>query len=617
MKRKYIPKKISVFLKNYKWLLAVIAIQFILVNHFLPISEVFNSKPITNDDYPIMFYTTYVRSLSFSTGKTSIYNPFFYSGYIDSGNFIGSEFIRNRFAVSPVFAIPFSSTIAGFKFYIFTFNLIFPLVMLLAAMNFDLGKREAIVVAFLSCVIWNFEQTVHNTNYYGIPFTFESYILIFVVSLFYKLSKNDNSHLFLYFLCFLLLIIAGLSVGFIHLLSLIVLAIPFTIFVYKKSKLFFALLATLTILSIVLIWTLIINFTNNFNPLPFYQSGGLQTIFLDFQNNALQLVIAILGFYGVYRWKNEKFKFVLFLTTSTFFFAFSYFGSLSYTISFLEPKRLLIPLNFLLIFPSSTAISDFEKLFKKRVNKKLLLFFAIVAIMLMYFKTPEIYLDIKSQFQNAWEKYLITDIPKDVQELIFWIKENTTSDARILIEDSGHKVHQYGGHMIALFPLYTNREFIGGFYPDSGLKKEIEIPNFYDGILFNKKNVSQYSSDELEKYFDLYNIKWVVAWSNASKRTFNKHPELMSKIKEIGKFSIYENKIEPTFFIKGDGNITANYNIIEITNATPNGIILKYRYSKILKTEPMLKIEKYKLENITIAFMSIFNGNMSSFKIYI
>jgi hypothetical protein len=186
-----------------------------------------------------------------------------------------------------------------------------------------------------------------------------------------------------------------------------------------------------------------------------------------------------------------------------------------------------------------------------------------------------------------------------------------------LIEDSGHKVHQYGGHMIALFPLYTNREFIGGFYPDSGLKKEIEIPNFYDGILFNKKNVSQYSSDELEKYFDLYNIKWIVAWSNASKRTFNKHPELMPKIKEIGKFSIYENKIEPNFFIKGSGNITVNYNFIEISNATSNGIVLKYRYSKLLKTEPMLKIEKYKLENITIAFISILNENVTSFKIYI
>jgi hypothetical protein len=356
-----------------------------------------------------------------------------------------------------------------------------------------------------------------------------------------------------------------------------------------------------------------------FEPLPIFQSGGLKTVINDFKTNILQLIL-ILGFYGIFAWKrNEKLKFMIFLPTSIFCFVFSYFGSLSHLISYLEPMRFLIPLNILLVFPLTAALYDTKKFFNRtKVNiftiKNYLVVIIVVLLVFSLFKTPEMYSNIESQFQREWNRRLTTDLPEDVQGLIFWIKGNTTPTARILVEDSLHKVHQYGGHNIALFPLYTQREFIGGPYPS--FNEKIPIPNFNEGILFNK-NVTEYSPEELNYYFNIYNIKWIICWSNKSRETFDRYNQSITKLGQIGRFSVYETGIKPTFFIKGTGEIAANLNNIEITNASHDGIIIKYRYFKDFNTEPMLKIEEYKLENISTGFISVFNENVSSFKIYV
>lgn len=71
--------------------------------------------------------------------------------------------------------------------------------------------------------------------------------------------------------------------------------------------------------------------------------------------------------------------------------------------------------------------------------------------------------------------------------------------------------------------------------------------SFTSGLLFEKKT-EDYSIGELQQYFDLYNVKWIVCWYEKSKEIFSWFPEYIEKLKEIDKFTIYQVNREPSFF---------------------------------------------------------------------
>jgi hypothetical protein len=243
--------------------------------------------------------------------------------------------------------------------------------------------------------------------------------------------------------------------------------------------------------------------------------------------------------------------------------------------------------------------------------------------MLSFYKPPEFGINLKSQVLRELSAHPTTQMPDDVQRLIMWIKTYTNKEARILIEDQSDKEIS-GGYLLGIISMETKREFIGGpwGYP-SEYASRYHVPDFNSGWLFNE-NITKYSLDELEEYFNIYNIKWVVVWSNISIQTFDKYPSLLSKIKTIGNFTIYETKINPNFFIKGSGNIVSDYNQITITNATKGEIVIKYKFYDKFQTTPSIKIEKYDLKNLLndtnkifyFQFIRVVNGNISDFKIY-
>lgn len=580
----------------------------------------FNNDIIVTEDYPHHYYQLLVSKHFFSEWKTEIYDPFFISG-----NLFGIDFFSmDIFLILIGDLLFFLPSVLAFKFYIYFFNLIAPLVIYFTARNFNLKKSESTIAALITVIIWQFDWLIHQMNNSGVfSFIFASYLCVFTISVFYKcLLTNKRKYLaFATFLCFLSVLIHPYSV-IILIVPLIVFTFFFKQLILKKKEPLSSSIPFLTTLIFIIIFLSSFFFMLNridylityFEPSIFHQSEGLKTILFELQERPVQTFIFFLGFFGIYFWRKEKEICVLFLMTSIFYFIYSYFGSFINIISFFQPQRVIVPLTFLLILPSVKAIQYI--VIKVKPHKEYIIIFVILLLFFNFFKTSDLYLKIRrNEIQEILDRRIITSIPTDVQNIMSWIKTNTTSEARILIENGEPFLCKpYGGCVVALFPYFTNREFIVAPLPGASLKKEF-IPDFYEGKLFNK-NVTNFSSTELDEYFNTYNIKWIVVWSNMSKNVFDNSSQV-SKIEQIGVFSIYETNIQPTFFLKGSGVINANYDKIMISNATEGEIIIKYNFFRELKTDPILEIGLYEMSGAHLGFIRISNKNITEFKIFI
>jgi hypothetical protein len=101
------------------------------------------------------------------------------------------------------------------------------------------------------------------------------------------------------------------------------------------------------------------------------------------------------------------------------------------------------------------------------------------------------------------------------QEVIEVIKSETTTDARILVEDPPSYIAN--PRWTVLLPLLTERDFIGGLAPDGCI--EHAYSGFLEQALLGRP-ISLWTDSELDQYCGRYNVGWIVAWSPAAVQRF-------------------------------------------------------------------------------------------------
>jgi hypothetical protein len=193
-----------------------------------------------------------------------------------------------------------------------------------------------------------------------------------------------------------------------------------------------------------------------------------------------------------------------------------------------------------------------------------------------------------------------------VDELLAWLDAHTAREGRILIEDSEYDTgHQFGGaHLPALFPERLRREYLCGPRPLYPVKHS--YASFTAGVLFEKK-IEEYSLEDLQRQFDLYNVTWVVCWLDRSQAFFNRHPGYLTRAGEVAAFTIYRVNRNPSFFIRGSGEVRADYNRLELRQVAAEGneIIIAYHWMQQLKTEPARKLERIYIGDDPVGFIRI------------
>lgn len=326
--------------------------------------------------------------------------------------------------------------------------------------------------------------------------------------------------------------------------------------------------------------------------IPFLKSGLVDVMLMG------------LGILGLVRWKKEgdAFKAFLFVASIIFFFLLAYYGSFLNFTSNLMPLRFVIVMNIFLTIPASRGIAELYRLFliDKDLKTTCISLAAVLYLTGTLLSNPYYHLFVKKDFR------LITSIPQPIEELIQWTMDNTSTEGRILIESSDFETsHQYyGTHLPYVMPLITNREYIGNYayYP-------VCLDNFtsFTSYRLFEKPIEYYTYEKLAPYLDLYNIKWVIVWSDASKQLFQSSPAHFIFKKRVDKFFIFEANRAPSFFLKGTGEKKAELNTIELNNVKPeNGeVILSYHWMKYLKTDPPRKLERTFFLDDPVGFIKI------------
>jgi hypothetical protein len=174
-------------------------------------------------------------------------------------------------------------------------------------------------------------------------------------------------------------------------------------------------------------------------------------------------------------------------------------------------------------------------------------------------------------------------------DLVEQLRTHTTSKARILWEDrSGSRL---SSRWTALLPLLTERTFVGGLDPESGI--EHTVMGLTEGRLASQP-LSEWGSAELQEYCARYNIGWVVCWSDAAVERFadwaeHGYAEAACVLHDEGEGCLFAVRQPHPFALVGSAQLLhADSQRIVLGNVTPQAgvVVLSLHYHSGLYAAP-------------------------------
>jgi len=605
---------------KYLFILLLFFLQLAFIHAYVPIGAWFSHEAIYTDDFSfhyghVLEKITYLKAF----GKMWGYNPFIRAGSIANA----TTTIDNNGCVLFSFFLFFLPIEISFKLYFILGIALVPILCYRTARNFDLSHEISLLSSLIGTLLMHVSVMV-NFFYWGtVSFVFSSYISILTASYFYCFCLRGKLRDLIY-TTFLFIVAI-----WIHAFAIVMLFVPLLLCYVLSFRRMSWLLHLSTLLSLLFIiisnipWlypfllsldhivkdtTSIFYATHShLEPLKTYLFRN--NLFNSYMNMVfhkeewVDILLLLSALFGIYLWnKNrERLKAALFLGSFSFLFFLSYYGSF-FEITNITPMRFLIPLNIFLAFPSAVGLDYLYRFFLSDKSLKVkVASSAILGYLVLTLIAPAYYhLFYKNDFR------LVYNVSEQFNQLVLWIKNNTNREGRILIENSDFESeHQYyGTHLPFLLPIWTDREYIG-IYSYYAASKD-SFTTYNTGILF-RKPIGNYSPEELRSYLDLYNIRWVIYWSEESKKVFESGNKGYIPLTCIDKFHICRVERNPTFFLKGSGSASAKHNEIYLEEIEPvdDEIIISYHWMKYLKSDPPRKLEGVSLLEDPIGFINV------------
>jgi len=612
-------------------LLGIFALSAILIVPFLHPRDILSDHPIYSDDYSMHFSNCLAAKHFWQNfGRGWGYDPFLLAGFprctlVDADNKAWEFFFM---ALSP-----FCGEGLAFKLYLLFFLLFYPFAIYASTRQLGLTKQESLAGSFLSILFFNLSVPNDLTLWGMLSYVIACFLSPFAIASFYRLFQRFS------YRRYLAATACSAGILLVHVLGLMHVVVP-AVLLYLlnarrlslKQHLLIWLIPVL-ILAVNSFWLIPIfelfqdkttrvenyNFTlqikNIFEPLEVYlKQRRSQALHLDALNTTFfEIVTLLFGCSGIYHWYRKKRTGLALAFTGgiLYIFCINFYGSHVPLFAQFQPQRFTVALNILLIIPAAIgALAAGRFLFSGK--KPLTVFFILCLLFVVAYKP------IVRPFALIYKYKLYRlncEFPDPLTKLLTFLKNDTDSRGRILLEDSESKHSDngtyypeayYGGHYPGLFPNYVKREFLCGPRPLYPVKHS--FASFTRGLLF-EKDIDRYTLEELQYYFTIYNVKWIVCWFEKSKTFFDRFPGYLKKIGDIDKFSVYEVCRAPSFFIRGSGTVRSGYNRLELNNIAPekNEIVIGYHWMKHLKTTPPVPLERVMIGRDPIGFIRIKN----------
>jgi hypothetical protein len=127
----------------------------------------------------------------------------------------------------------------------------------------------------------------------------------------------------------------------------------------------------------------------------------------------------------------------------------------------------------------------------------------------------------------------------------------TKPDGRILLEERpGHPTPCW----TALLPKQTQRPFLGGLVPDSGIE---HLHARLSGTVLAGRPLAEWTDSELQQFCERYNVSYVVCWTPEVTARFRAWPAVQPvvPIQERGPGWLFAIKRTPSFVLKGKARV--------------------------------------------------------------
>ncbi|MFW9951546.1 MAG: hypothetical protein ACFFKA_15625 [Candidatus Thorarchaeota archaeon] len=572
--------------------------------------------PISHGDYPYHYGQIYSNiEILEKYGQAWGYSTDFYAGYLTGITTTSSSKVWLFFVyLSKKLGIPM---VASFNIFPIILIIIVPIMFYLSLKKFNVGDLDSILATFLMIIyFWSSEIFLLFIKWGLISFCFSMYLVFFCLSyLYHFVDKKDNN----IFNAIALTVLISLS-GWFHPLSAIPLFIGSTIILtayIKKISLYkYFLLIVVLVLTVLaqLPWLSPLisikafpnaSIGNQFaSPQPF-AAVGLSKLVKDLAGNSanayFQRLLVFFSIFGLYYWwkRKQKVVVILFGFFPLALLLLAYGGKV---VNFLEPMRFRPNGYVMLIIPASVGIMFIARLFLKGKISYLTRFVILVFMVIMIW--PQI-ITIKKDHLRYYS--LIHDPSPETKSIIKWLKENTKDDGRVLYENyyyennNNIKTGQLNLSQAGYVSLASSREFIGGPFEWNGpldfiLGKISGIP------------IERISICEMLQFIEMYNIHWIVVYSNESKGFFKKYPRHFIRVGEVNYLDIYKVSLPSDYFIMGEGKITKEKGELILSEIEGNQIVIKYHWVPYLRSYPEVDIKREVIKNDPYGFIKISNA---------
>jgi hypothetical protein len=596
-----------------------------LASLFVPLSSLFNSQPVTEQDWGLHFH--HLKSMETFWHQDRAfwgYNPLFMAGY--PSNTIQDLSIK-FFEFAALGLATFGlAPIQWFKLLAFLLAAAVPWLMYFAGRNLffdrvDIKNGTALGAALLGTAYW-WNSFPREMFFYGmVGYAPASYASVLGVTLLYRIAKNSSSRSSIHFAWLLL----ALVILPLHVQSIVLFLPPAVALLLVKSdvyrrNLFFwtAGVAALSILA-NLAWlapafdhrsddvaSAIVDqlplFTS-MDPFTFIKDyvgpAGYWTFRPSFLEKGFRLMLLLIGSWGTWKLLHSENRTVGIMLASAeiVLFLLAYFGSLIPFVNSWQPLRFKVPFDLFLTLPASYILAD--GLARRSPASRSYILPAIGACGLLAFLFNLFATEIRTTM------LLRAGLRPELSAIVEWIKNGTPAEGRVLFEESGDETGFVydGAYLSSFIPHWTGRELIGG--PINLYNDRHHFAEFHSGK-FLKKDFAMLTDDAIRNYFRLYNIGAVVAFYPASIQRLQSVPGLVTVDRRIGPVYLMRVNQPLSWFIQGEGKVKARLNRLELSDLKGKEIVLKYHWIKGLSASPPARIAPVKIYDDPIPFIKIF-----------
>ncbi|WP_394399790.1 hypothetical protein [Roseateles sp. LKC17W] len=585
----------------------VLGVQFGLISISLPLSELFTDTPVFYYDTAYHWYEIWFAKSISHTGSWVGYDPLFSAGQVNGVNL---NFSAKSAALISIMGGTHISPAMAYKLMMAGTAVGAPLALVSGAYWLSLSRRVGAVAAILAIVMWWASDFRSYTSIGMVAWSGVCFAAIPYMALSSRFLAEKSAPLtpllglaciaalgtfyhpgFLIVVAFGLMALAAMSIGNLNWQRVIAYTLFIPAFTFATN--YFWISASVTYAPSPIEGFLPTPSLAKVDPtLPWKLMLGKNNLWP--YGAKVYLLLMCCGVYALFATENSREKLVAraLFGGSAALLLFGALGAAIPGLAYAQPNRYCQAGFAMQMVPASIGmVAMYREATRRTIGVRHSLrrgvswLVASMALLAMLFCLNEVRRELSSASIGHYGA-----IPPEVKgvgdttnALKNWIEANTSPAGRILFEVTAGK-RLDSAQIVGYLAASTGREFIGGPYPSWA------YASFEDEKLFGTP-IALLPREKFLKLIELYNIAFIGAWSDKSRKYLDESPGL-ENMGEVGPVRFYRVNRENSYFISGSGKVAGRSpNSLTLEAIEGSEVILKYHFVKGLLAEPPVEME--------------------------